>query len=240
LSLLVFVGGVVVGNCGPNDANFEMGQFLATRPMTSSDMARTLLKTAGRSTLVAWVAWAVAGLTVYAILLALQWGPKIAVDRDLILPWWYFPATLLGPWTVATFGASILLTGRTKPFLAIGSVLLVLWIALQIFAKYYLSQMGREAMYQGLAEACGAAAMGLTAWLFVAARRRSLIGWPTVSSGLACWVTMCVLAVMLRQRDPSALYSVPWQGWLVISGLLALVVLPCAAMPLAIAWNRNR
>ncbi len=61
LSLLGFVGGVLVGNCGPNDANYEMGQFLATRPMMSSDMARTLLKTAGLSTLMAWTAWAVAG-----------------------------------------------------------------------------------------------------------------------------------------------------------------------------------
>ena len=205
-------------------------------------MARTLLKTAGRSTLIAWTTWAVAGLVVYGILLAFQWGPKMAIDRNLILPWWYFPATLLGPWTVATFGASILLTGRTKPFVVIGSVLFVLWLALQIFAKYYLSQMGREAMYEGLAAACGGAAIGLTVWLFVVARRRALVGTSVAIAALTGWLVLCILAATLVPRDPpySILTQFPWQGWLVLAGLLALVVFPLAAMPLAIAWNRNR
>jgi hypothetical protein len=242
LSLLGGVGGLLIGNCGPNDANYEMGQFLATRPVTSPDMARTLLRTAGLSTLIAWAAWVIAGLLVYGILLAFQWGPKMAVDRNLILPWWYFPATLLGPWTVATFGASILLTGRTKPFVVIGSVLFVLWLALQIFAKYYLSQMGREAMYEGLAAACGGAAIGLTVWLFVVARRRALVGTSVAIAALTGWLVLCILAATLVPRDPpySILTQFPWQGWLVLAGLLALVVFPLAAMPLAIAWNRNR
>ena len=244
LSLSGFIGALLIGNCGPNDANYEIGQFLATRPMTSSEMARTLLKTAGLSTLIAWTVWAVAGLVVYGILLAMQLGPKMAVDRNLILPWWYFPATLFGPWTVATFGASILLTGRTRPFVIMGSVLFVLWLALLILAKYYLSQMGREAMYQGLAAACGVAAIGLTVWLFVVARRRALIGPSVAIAALAGWLVLCILAAMLGPRDSVGLYSIltqfPWQGWLVVAGLLALVVFPFAAMPLAIAWNRNR
>ena len=244
LSMLGFIGGLQIGNCGPNDANYEMGQFLATRPMTSSSMARILLRTAGLSTLIAWAEWVVAGLAVYGILLAFQWGPKMAVDRDLVLPWWYFPASLLGPWTVAAVGASILVTGRMKPFVVMGTALLVSWMGLLIFAKFCLTWPAREELIRDVAVAGGAALIVLTVWMFVVARRRAMISSTVLLASLVGWIVLCILAAVLGPRDSAESFRVvaafPWQSWLVIAGLLGLVVLPFAAMPLAIAWNRNR
>ena len=39
LSVLAMFIGMLMGNIGPNDANFEMGHFRATRPMTNTEMA---------------------------------------------------------------------------------------------------------------------------------------------------------------------------------------------------------
>jgi hypothetical protein len=244
LSLLGFVGGLLIGNCGPNDANYEMGQFLATRPMTSTNMARILLRTAGLSTLIAWAEWVVAGLVVYGILLAFQWEAKLAMDRDLNLAWWYFPATLLGPWVVAAVGASVLVTGRSKPFVVIGTALLVSWMGLLIFAKFCLTWPAREELFRDVAVAAGVVLIVLTVWLFVVARRRALITSAVVLASLIGWMALCLLAAMLGPRDQAEQFRMfatfPWQGWLVVAGLLGLVVFPFAAMPLAIAWNRNR
>ncbi len=244
LSLLGFVGGLLIGNCGPNDANYEMGQFLATRPMTSTNMARILLRTAGLSTLIAWVEWVIAGLVVYGILWAFQWQAKLAMDRDLNLAWWYFPASLLGPWVVAAVGASILVTGRTKPFVAMGTALLVSWLGLLIFAKLCLTWPAREELFRDVAVAGGAVLIALTVWMFVVARRRAMISSTVVLASLVGWIVLCLLAAILGPRDSAEQFRMfatfPWQVWLVIAGLLGLVVVPFAAMPLAIAWNRNR
>lgn len=53
LSVGGLIGGLIVGNSGPNDADFNMGNFLATRPITTSNIARTILKTAAKSTVIA-------------------------------------------------------------------------------------------------------------------------------------------------------------------------------------------
>jgi hypothetical protein len=116
LSLFGFIGGIVIGNVGPTDANSRMGQFFATRPMTSGDLARTILKTATRSLLIAWGIWAAAVLALYVILSGTM--PILAITSHHSLPWWYIPATLLGPWIVMVVGAAIHLTGRLRPLLA--------------------------------------------------------------------------------------------------------------------------
>jgi hypothetical protein len=190
------------------------------------------------------VEWVVAGLAVYGVLLAFQWGAKLAMDRDLQLAWWYFPASFLGPWVVTAVGASIMLTGRSKPFIAIAGALLISWLGLLIFAKFCLTWPAREELFRDVAVAGGAALIVLTVWLFIAARRRELISSSVVLASLAAWIALCLVAAMLGPRDhiePFHLFATyPWQSWLVIAGLLGPVVLPFAAMPLAIAWNRTR
>ena len=66
-----------------------------------------------------------------------------------------------------------------------------------------------------------------------------MIGWPTVSIATCAWVVLCCLFALLfwqhRHEHPV------WLPFVVhVIGLLALVVFPLAAAPLALAWNRNR
>jgi hypothetical protein len=234
LSVMGLIGGLIMGNSGPNDANFEMGNFLATRPMTSTDMARTILKAAARSVLVAWIIWAAAFLTLYVLLLATH------VDLGAVLPselgWWFFPATLLGAWIVAGLVASIGLTGRSRLFLKLFCGGFVLFIALSMFSKHALSRQAQMQFGLGLLAVCGLALMLATAWAFVAARRGSLVGLPTVYVAFSVWAALDMLVVLERVLRP----TVPVAVLVFVVGLLALVVSPLAAAPLAIAWNRNR
>jgi hypothetical protein len=117
-------------------------------------------------------------------------------------------------------------------------------MGLLIFAKFCLTWLVREELFRDVAVAGGVALIVLTVWLFVVARRRVLISSSVVLASLVAWIALCLLAAMLGPRDPAGqlrmFAAFPWQGWLVIAGVLGLVVFPFAAMPLAIAWNRNR
>ncbi|HEV3004324.1 MAG TPA: hypothetical protein VGX78_07670, partial [Pirellulales bacterium] len=105
LSLMGLIAGMIIGNVGPNDANFEIGSFLATRPMTSAHMAQSVLKMAAKSALMAWFIWAAAFLALYLLLVAIDAVPQL--DLPKVLGWRYFPATLLCSWVVVATAASI-------------------------------------------------------------------------------------------------------------------------------------
>ena len=100
LTWLGFIAGLAFGNIGPNDGNFEMGSFLATRPTSDTDAARAILLTAAKSVAIAWSIWALAfalvcgGIAATGSVQAIRFPDKIG--------WWYFPATLLGPWIVTS------------------------------------------------------------------------------------------------------------------------------------------
>ena len=49
LSVLGFVSGMILGHNGGSDNNFDLGGFLATRPLTTTTLANILLKTCGLS-----------------------------------------------------------------------------------------------------------------------------------------------------------------------------------------------
>jgi hypothetical protein len=234
LTLLGALGGAVMGNCGPHDGNYELGQFLATRPMTTTDMANTVLTTAARSVVVTWAIWAAAFLLVYLVLLATHVSPRPELPQEI--GWWYFPATLLGPWIVVAMGATIGLTGRLLLFLQLLVGLLALWFAWLVFAGYLLSYETRLQLTHTAMALCGAALVLGTAWAFAAARRRSLIGSPAVSAAASVWALLsgCVVFDWLLHRTASLPFSA------LVIGLCALVVAPCAGAPLALAWNRNR
>jgi hypothetical protein len=75
-----------------------------------------------------------------------------------------------------------------------------------------------------------------TAWAFVAARRRALIGWATVYVAGTVWAALTAFVVLARVVLPAA----PHLTFFFFICLSALVVAPLATAPLALAWNRNR
>ena len=75
---------------------------------------------------------------------------------------------------------------------------------------------------------------------FFAARRRSLIGSPTVWAATVLWGTLCELAVLFCSQHRNEHLLSPAPVFVCLIGLSALVVFPVAAAPLALVWNRNR
>lgn len=229
LAMAALIVGFMMGNAG-----LEMGHFGATRPMATADMSRTMLKTAGMSLLVAWGLWLAALLTLYAILLAV--GVQPALPKAL--RWWYLPATLLGAWLSMGVLATLAQAGRQTLSMVVITGSIALAIAWLLFSKFALShdQEFELQFRSGTLIVLAVAFVLSTIWAFVAARRRGLIGTPTVSVAAGLWTALSALVAVefiLRPQGPLPLY-------LFVIGLLALAAFPLAGAPLALAWNRTR
>lgn len=235
LTLMGFLG-MFLGNVGSNDTTFEMGHFLATRPLTNTEMARTILKVLARSVLMAWTIWAVPFAVLFAILF---WNQAIPNTSDNFLTnwgWRYFPATLLGCWTITTVLASLAMTGRSTLLAQTFFGVVAFLIGEMLFSKFALSADARLSFDRGVLVAVGVL-LGLgTVWLFVAARRREMIGTSAVSIAASVWMVLSALISLDWMLHPAR----PWPLGLLAVSVAALVVAPLAAAPLALAWNRNR
>ena len=233
LTLMGFLG-FVLGIVGPNDQTFEMGHFLATRPLTNTEMSRTLLKVLAKSVLIAWVIWAVPFVILTAILFAKGAIPPVEVLNDW--GWWYFPMTLLGCWTVVSVFASIAMTGRSAllPLLVLG--VFALMIGLGLFYNYALPVSARLNFNRGVGVVFGVAISLGTVWAFVSARRRMLIGLPTVCAAFSVWMVLGGLIALDWLLHPAR----PLLLGVMVVLLAPLVVASLATAPLALAWNRNR
>ena len=234
--MLILMGflGLFLGNVGANDTTFEIGHFLATRPLTNTEISRTILKVLARSVLIAWLIWAVPFLILYAILYVRQAVPAVEVLQNF--GWWYFPATLLGSWTMVSVLAAIAMTGRSQLLAQLICGLLAVFIGLGLFRHFSLPAPARLPFDRGVSVTIGVLLLLGTVWTFVAARQRRLIGSPTVSVAGAVWTLLSGLIVLDWTLHPSR----PWLAGVLAVSLAALVVAPLAAAPLALAWNRNR
>ena len=137
LTVAGLICGLIFGNAGPTDGRLEMGHFLATRPMTSTAMARTMLKAAGISLLLAWVLWATAFLAMYAVLLMAHVDPRPQLPSEV--GWWYFPITLLGTWIALTLLATLCQTGSPSLLASLFCGIPAIAIGVMVFANFALS-----------------------------------------------------------------------------------------------------
>ncbi len=233
LTLMGFMG-FVLGIVGPNDQTFEMGHFLATRPLTNTEMSRTLLKVLGKSVLIAWTIWAVPFVILTAILFAKGAIPSVELLNDW--GWWYFPMTLLGCWTLTSVLASISMTGRSKLLAQLICGVLAAFFGLGLFCNYALPVESRPTFNRGVGIVVGVVIALGTVWAFVSARRQALIGSPTVASAFSVWAVLGGLIVHDWVQHPAR----PLMPGVLVACLATLVVAPLATAPLALAWNRNR
>ncbi|HEY4234885.1 MAG TPA: hypothetical protein VGM76_15745 [Lacipirellulaceae bacterium] len=235
--ILAFIFGLVMGNVA-SGTKADMGQCFATHPITSTVWARIILQTAALSALVTWAIWIVAVAAIYGILAALRMTDQIrTLEVPRALGWRYFPAVLIGSWTLVGLGASLMLLGRPTLMFKLLSAVVIAPIAYTLLAKFALSYDAVLELDRFMAAAMGAVSLLATAWLFAWARRRSLIEWATVCAAASAWALASTL--VMRQLPPAQLMSLPLL-LLVVTGLCALVIAPLAAAPLAISWNRNR
>jgi hypothetical protein len=234
LSLLALVTGMIIGNAGPNDQSLEIGSFLATRPMTSAQMAQTILKNSAKSVLAAWTIWAVEFLVFYLILAA--FGIDGRFELPLGMGWRYFPATLFGSWIVTATLASAALTGRSRLLLGLFCGSITTFVVAIVFSKYALTRQASVQFAHGAVYAAAAVMVMGTTWALVVAMRRALIHRLMLYAACGAWAALC--AALIFERAINA--AVPEHVVALVMGLGALSVAPLATAPLALVWNRNR
>jgi hypothetical protein len=233
--LATFLGGFLLGHVGGRDGELQITSFQATRPMTTTDVARAILKCAAKSVLFGWSIWAASFLALTGLLRAVGVGFTLSLPEPF--GWWYVPATLVGGWAAFGLLGPLALAGRQR--LAAGLIFggVSLLVGLLLFSKCVLSHEG-----QGLFTRWGlaAVAMGLvsgTIAAFAAAHRRSLVGTSTVLNAASIWGLFLGASIALSRISAAA------DGLIVsvcVAGVLALALSPLATAPLALAWNRNR
>ena len=235
LTVIGFLGGLILGNNGQKDDDFAMSTFLAARPMTDSDLARIVLHTGTRSLLVAWLIWAAAFAAVLAIVGATGALPHPIVPKEL--GWWYLPATILGPWITIALCMTAGLTGRMKTFVQLVCILAGGYIVLTVISKLMLTPRGQTQLEYVMAAAAGLTLTLGTMGLYAKARRRHMI--PTSTLVAAAFAWLAATAILLTQWPPPGGHP-PLPAYALLTGLLAAAIAPFAAAPLAIAWNRHR
>jgi hypothetical protein len=129
-----------------------------------------------------------------------------------------------------------MLTGRSRVFTRTLTLGGLGYIAVVLLIKFTLSRPAQAFAFGALAFAFGAALVVGAVWAFIAARRRQLIAAPTAWVSLAIVVLLLTCAALLFPDHP----PLPAPSYALIIGLLTLTVVPIAASPLAVAWNRHR
>jgi hypothetical protein len=233
ISIAAVLGGVLLGSVGNHDS-VVMGQFLATRPITSLDLSRRLLIVAVKNLALAWGIW---GTVLLLIMLVLR--------LDGQSPWTYLPAefrwqslavAMLLSWAAMASVIALALWGRTKLVSQLFIGLSLGYVALMLFAKFALIDEAREALMHGLVAVTGLAPTAITIAALVAARKRGLIEAPVAGAAVAVWITLIAACILAWPAD----LAISRSGEFLLYGSLALVVAPIAAAPLALAWNRIR
>ena len=202
--------------------------------MTGVDLSRTILKVSAWSVLISWLIWGFAFLILTGILLATQTMSQPFFPS--VVRWWYFPATLLGCWTVLALVASACLTGRKALLMQLYFGLFGLAITFGLFSKFALSPTAQSQLFHGLLAAGGISFMLGTVWAYAKALRRSLIGGPIVWAAVSIWIALSAAVLFEWVRHSVEPFSV----YLFVVGLMAAAVAPLATAPLALTWNRNR
>ncbi|MDZ4849505.1 MAG: hypothetical protein SGI77_09435 [Pirellulaceae bacterium] len=211
---------------------FVMGHFPATRPITTFDFAMAILRTAGKSLLIAWSMWG-SVLVAFLLLAASQHElsyPIIPAD----VGYWFLPLTLLGPWITMTTVAGLALTGRPKLVFAICIGLPILCsIVASLNARIPESEL-KQQVTSILIAFVSVSIIAVILWAFWTAGRRALIPakWMIIS-GIGA-LLLAFLAVVLRPTE------LLWVAYPMIVAFAALAVAPIATAPLAISWNRIR
>lgn len=227
-----FICGLLLGVLGPNDSD-SIGQFLATRPMTDTQMARITLGTMASSVLLTWLVWALAVSIVLIILLV------SGTDRSTVLPqhigWWTFPGSLLAMWTITSVLASIVMSGSRGVFKILFG-LIVVFIVVPLVAKFALTREAQQVFLRIVVAILAGVILVVTAWIFAAAHRRALIHSPTIWTAVGLWAAAFAIVVLQwpAQLEPK------WFAYLLAAATLALAVAPLAAAPLALSINRHR
>lgn len=233
LAIPAVLGGIVLGSIGSRD-DVVMGQFLATRPITSLDLSRRLLLVAAKYLALMWVSWGVAFLAILLILRLAGHAPWTYLPPEF--RWQSVVGAMLLSWVVMATLISVALIGRARLVSQCVVGFCLGYVALMLLAKYALIYEAREALMNGLIGATGLAFTAITVAGLVAARKRGLLEAPVTAATIAMWIVLVAATMLALPSDVELARSTAS----LLYGSLALAVAPIALAPLAMAWNRTR
>ena len=234
-------GGLAIGAFGfrwdqsGEKTELDIGNFLASLPITNRELADVFLKLIGKSIFITSLTWGVIACLIFA---------KIAVSGENPLQdlapasvfGWYLLASLIGVWTITSLSASITLTGARERLIQYFAVFIVLLVAYLFLSSMLLSADARITLHRACMTLVGIGFVGITIIAFVQAVRHRLISRLASIKCLLIWVGICGVIVFECFRNPMGTIA----PHILAVGFAALAVLPFASAPLAIKCNRNR
>jgi hypothetical protein len=236
--LMPMVYGLVAGSCA-REGKTEMKHVLATRPVTDNFLASAMLRNCAAALAWAWGTWLVClvivvGLTYLAGYRAEVLSRFEPASFDKLSPLFVLLGGPLICWTFTALMACLVATGR--PWVLVGTLfslftLMIVFILIRDFVS--------PAVFEVVTKIClallGVVYAGGTAWAFIAAARLRLISSAAMLPVGAVWLLLSAAAVAV------SFPQFPNPFWLIhCLGFLTLSILPFAAMPLAVRWNRHR
>ena len=209
-----------------------MGTFLSSRPFSSKDFSRANLRTAAQSSLIAWLMWFALFVSCWLTMWLTKQLPTAFMPHDFGL--FYLPMTILGPWIAMTNLGTIGLSGRGGKIL-FGLVSFFVGYSVLMGIVNHFSNALVTAQIHAVCTTCAAMLIvAATILAFVQARRHEHISLNTL---LVASLASCAVVIVAILGLPVA---VPFIVYPTLFAFAALVVIPFASMPLAIAWNRHR
>ncbi len=217
-----------------SESQFEsgMGSFLGSRPFSSMDFARAILRNAAQSSLMAWLIW----FAVFAGCLLTMWltkqMPSSFMPRDTGLL--FIPMTVLGPWIALSNLSTIGLSGRgMKIFLALVSLLVGYGVLMGVI-NHFTNALVAQQVHSVITTIASVLVVAATIWAFAFAwRQKHLTSRALLGTALAACI-LVIAAILLRPVDVHFIF------FPLVILFATFVVLPLASAPLAIAWNRHR
>lgn len=225
LPLFTGLSGLILGNFGPTDSNSVMGPWIASRPLTSTALARVTLKNQFRAVAICTVAWQLALQAVVVI------AGRNSLQSDFP-PAGFAASNWLLPWATASAGMLVCLTGRSG-WIGIGATVVAIATMMTGLIVRWLGGNDAAGMFfSGVLIVLSFVAIAGTVVAFIAAIRRGMISSRVVAGcGLALALLLPVVAWQLREPQTLRLVAMAIVVW---------CVAPFAMAPLAVAWNRNR
>ncbi|BBO30741.1 hypothetical protein [Lacipirellula parvula] len=243
VSIATAIGGLFLGALGSKDQT-SIGQFLASRPITTVDMSRQLLVVTARSFLKTWACWGV----IFLLILFLAWLAG-ASPMQRIPPahrWALLFGAILLSWATMATAIVMALADRGRLIFRVITYISFGFIALLLLNDLVVHRFGRDEIVHAFGALFGVTATAATVASFYYAFHRGLLQPRIAMAAVVVWVILLAAgANMLPAMGPqdrmvAKMAFLDVTARTLVLGSLSLVVAPIAATPLALAWNRTR
>lgn len=233
LSVSAMLAGIIIGNFGRADASIEMGHFLASRPMTNRELARVVLRVMIRANVSSWGIYLVFCAIIASILVAT--GNSQELFKGPLSNWWCFPGILLIEWAITGVFASLYMTGRQQFFAWIicGGIATYLSV---IAGSFMLDAESKQHLLSLTQLVTGIVMVTVTGGVYYVAEFRKVLSKCEGAIAGMVWLGLISITVCEVLKNPGGSNSLA----ILLAGVGSLCLLPFAAAPLALNWNRHR